>query len=792
MLIARRLRPTLLSQQRGSLSAAVFSTKTQDDLDAAAVANWTPPESLQRWEKAANKELGRAKSKLDVNGMRTERVTPEGIAVQPVYYDTKSDDPELPGNFPFTRGPYATMYTARPWTVRQYAGFSTAEESNAFYKANLKAGQQGLSVAFDLPTHRGYDSDHPRVPGDVGMAGVAIDTILDMHTLFNEIDLTTVSVSMTMNGAVLPILAFYVQTALEQHPDRDRADVMANLRGTIQNDILKEFMVRNTYIYPPKPSLQRVIGDIMGFTSAHMPKFNSISISGYHMQEAGADCVLELAFTLADGLEYIRTAVDVAGMSVDDVAPRLSFFWAIGLNFYTEIAKMRAGRRLWSKLVKEKFQPKNEKSLLLRTHCQTSGYSLTEAQAQNNIIRTTVEAMAAVLGGTQSLHTNAYDEAIGLPTVETARIARNTQLIIQEETGICSVADPWGGSYMMESLTDEMAAKAMEIIEEVEAMGGMTKYIDSGAAKLRIEEAATRKQARIDSGEEVVVGVNKYRLENEEMEEVLKIDNEAVRKSQVARIEEMKKNRNEEEAQAALKALYESAKKDHVTSDGHNPGNLFGLCIECARTRCTLGEMSDAMEEAWGRHVPKMALVQGAYSSSFTTSAAKKGDDDPENNEYARTLKRVKEFSKAHGRQPRILVAKMGQDGHDRGSKVIASGFSDVGFDVDIGPLFQTPYEVALQALDADVHVIGISSQAAGHKTLLPALKKELEEKGVGDVIVVAGGVIPQVDYDFLLNETKSAAAVFGPGTRVLDAVNKVLDLLNERHGNGGDKEISA
>ena len=747
-------------------------------------ASTTPPASVLEWERKANKELSRGKPKFgSVDALRTERITPEGIAIQPVYYDLQNN-PEMPGVYPFTRGPYATMYTSKPWTVRQYAGFSTAEESNAFYLRSLAAGQQGLSVAFDLPTHRGYDSDHERVVGDVGMAGVPIDSILDMEILFDQIDLTQVSVSMTMNGAVLPIMAFYIQAAIEQNPDKDPAQVMKSLKGTIQNDILKEFMVRNTYIYPPEQSIDRVIADIMGFTSMHMPKFNSISISGYHMQEAGANAVLELAFTLADGLEYLRTAVDRAKLTVDQVAPRLSFFWAIGMNVYTEIAKMRAGRRLWAQLVQEKFAPQNEKSLLLRTHCQTSGYSLTEAQPMNNIIRTTIEAMAAVQGGTQSLHTNSYDEAVGLPTDSSARVARNTQLIIQEETGMCDVADPWAGSYMMESLTDELADEALKIIQEVEEMGGMTKYIASGRAKLRIEESATQKQARIDSKQEVVVGVNKYRLsaeaEKAEAIEVLQIDNSQVRTKQLTRLDKLKGERDKARAQECLARLEASARLDRSTSQGDDPENLLTLCIEAAAARCSLGEMSLALENAWGRHVASTSVVQGAYSAAYSAGGANlsNGDDSSSPNEYTQVLSKVKDFEAQEGRRPRILVAKMGQDGHDRGAKVIASGFSDLGWDVDIGPLFQTPHEVALQALDSDVHVIGISSQAAGHKALLPALKKELEELGLGHIVVVAGGVIPPVDYDYLLEETKSCSAIFGPGTRVTEAASRSLDLV--------------
>jgi len=687
------------------------------------------------------------------------------------------------------------MYTNRPWTVRQYAGFSTAEESNKFYRANVAAGQQGLSVAFDLPTHRGYDSDHDRVVGDVGMAGVSIDSVDDMKILFDGIPLDQISVSMTMNGAVLPTMAMYAQAAIEQQEalgieskfregsgDTNAKSVLSSLRGTIQNDILKEFMVRNTYIYPPEPSMDRVVADIIGFTATHMPKFNAISISGYHMQEAGADLALELGFTIADGLEYIRTAVNKAGLKVDDVAPRYSFFFGIGMDFYTEIAKLRAARRLWSTLVEKHFQPKDPRSLLLRTHCQTSGYTLTEQQPLNNVIRTTIEALAAVQGGTQSLHTNSYDEAIGLPTVATARVARNTQLILQEEAGICAVADPWGGSHMMESLTDELADKAMDTIEEVEAAGGMTSYINSGMAKLRIEESATKKQGRIDSGQDVIVGVNKYKLgskeEEEERQEVLQIDNSAVREKQVNRLNELKSLRNNDEVEAALSDLETSARLSHSTSKGDDTNNLMALAIDAARVRCTLGEISLALEKAWGRHVPSSTIVQGAYGASFTNTGNNSKSNGSES-EYDNVLNKVKQFEEKEGRRPRILVAKMGQDGHDRGAKVIASGFSDLGYDVDIGPLFQTPAEVALQALDSDVHVIGISSQAAGHKTLLPALKEELQKQG-SNIVIVAGGVIPPQDYDYLLKEAKCCSAVFGPGTRITDAALETLSLIEE------------
>jgi len=765
--------------------------------ESSSYPPYQKPPNLQQWETLATKELSKSNKTIDT--LRTQRLTPEGIAIQPVYYNLHTYSPDLPGIPPYDRGPYATMYTNRPWTIRQYAGFSTAEESNAFYRSNVAAGQQGLSVAFDLPTHRGYDSDHPRVVGDVGMAGVSIDSIEDMKVLFDGIPLDQISVSMTMNGAVLPTMAMYVQAAIEQQEalgaeskfregggnnnnNNNKPSVLSSLRGTIQNDILKEYMVRNTYIYPPQQSMDRVVADIIGYTATHMPKFNSVSISGYHMQEAGADAALELGFTIADGLEYIRTAVEKAGLKVDDVAPRYSFFFGIGMQFYVEVAKLRAARRLWSTLVEKHFQPNDKRSLLLRTHCQTSGYTLTEQQPLNNVIRTTIEAMAAVQGGTQSLHTNSYDEAIGLPTVQTARVARNTQLILQEETGVCDVADPWGGSYMMESLTDELAEKAMTIIDEVEAAGGMTAYINSGMAKLRIEESATRKQGRIDSGQDVIVGVNKYRLdakeEEEERQDVLQIDNSAVREKQVNRLKELKANRDQDEVNRVLAAIEASAGIDTSTSLGTDPDNLMALCIEAARVRATLGEISLALENSWGRHVPSSTIVQGAYGNSFNN--INPSINDSVDSEYDHVLNAVKKFAEKEGRRPRILVAKMGQDGHDRGAKVIASGFSDLGFDVDIGPLFQTPEEVAVQALDSDVHVVGISSQAAGHKTLLPALKAELEKNGAGDIVIVAGGVIPPQDYDFLMNETKSCQAVFGPGTRITDAAMETLRLIEK------------
>jgi len=714
----------------------------------------------EKWIPLAEKEL---KGKVEA----IEWVCPEGILVKPLYTKedvTGIDVAQVPGVAPFTRGPYATMYTQKPWTVRQYAGFSTAEESNAFYRRNLKAGQQGLSVAFDLATHRGYDSDHPRVAGDVGMAGVPIDSVEDMKILFDGIPLDKVSVSMTMNGAVLPILGCYVAAAAEQGVDEKL------LAGTIQNDILKEFMVRNTFIYPPSPSI-RLISDIFGYTSEFMPKYNSISISGYHMQEAGADSKLELAFTLADGVEYCRTAVK-AGLDIDKVAPRLSFFFAMGMNFYMEVAKLRAARTLWAKLIKENFNPKNNKSLILRTHCQTSGYSLTEQDPYNNVVRTTVEAMAAVMGGTQSLHTNSFDEALGLPTDFSARIARNTQLILQEETYICKVIDPWGGSYMMEALTNQLVEEAEEIIKEIDSMGGMTAYIESGTAKLRIEEAATKKQGRVDSKEDVVVGVNKYRLEKPDLVDVLQIDNTAVRQKQIARIEKTKAERDEVKAQACLAKLKESAASKESTSAGQHPLNLMKLSIDAAKARCTVGEISDALESVWGRHNPRAEIVQGAYSSVLSKNAGA-------TEEYESVLKRVDAFAEKEGRRPRILVAKMGQDGHDRGAIVIASGFSDLGFDVDVGPLFQTPEEVAQQAIDADVHVVGVSSQAAGHKTLVPALIAALKAQGADHILVVAGGVIPPQDYEFLYEA--GVSKIFGPGTRIPSCAMETLDVVEKK-----------
>ncbi|XP_044145493.1 methylmalonyl-CoA mutase, mitochondrial isoform X2 [Bufo gargarizans] len=675
--------------------------------------------------------------------------TPEGIVIKPLYTkrDTTELPEELPGVNPFTRGPYPTMYTHRPWTIRQYAGFSTVEESNKFYRDNIKAGQQGLSVAFDLATHRGYDSDNPRVHGDVGMAGVAIDTVEDTKMLFDGIPLEKMSVSMTMNGAVIPILAMFIVTGQEQGCPQEK------LTGTIQNDILKEFMVRNTYIFPPGPSM-KIIADIFQYTSQYMPKFNSISISGYHMQEAGADAVLELAYTVADGLEYCRTGLK-AGLTIDEFAPRLSFFWGIGMNFYMEIAKMRAGRRLWAQLIEKNFQPKDKKSLLLRAHCQTSGWSLTEQDPYNNVIRTVIEAMAAVFGGTQSLHTNSFDEALGLPTVKSARIARNTQIIIQEESGIPKVADPWGGSYMMECLTEDVYQAALKLIDEIEEMGGMARAVAEGIPKLRIEECAARRQARIDSSSEVIVGVNKYQLEKEETVEVLAIDNTSVRNRQIEKLNKVKASRDSAAAERCLAAITECA------STGQ--GNLLGLAVEAARARCTVGEITDAMKKVFGEHKASDRMVSGAYRQEY-------GESD----EIAFTLKRVQSFMEREGRRPRLLVAKMGQDGHDRGAKVIATGFADLGFDVDIGPLFQTPREVAQQAVDADVHSVGVSTLAAGHKTLVPELIKELSALGRPDILVICGGVIPPQDYEFLYNV--GVSSVFGPGTRIPKAAVQVID----------------
>lgn len=655
------------------------------------------------------------------------------------------------------------MYTKRPWTVRQYAGFSTAEASNAFYKKNIAAGQQGLSVAFDLATHRGYDSDHPRVVGDVGMAGVAIDSVEDMKILFGGIPLDKMSVSMTMNGAVLPILGNYVIAAEETGVQQKQ------LAGTIQNDILKEFMVRNTFIYPPHESL-RIIQDIMGYTSVHMPKFNSISISGYHMQEAGANAVLELAFTIADGIEYIKTA-EAAGVDCDAVCPRLSFFFGIGMNFYTEVAKLRAARRLWATRIQDTFHPKKAKSLLLRTHCQTSGYSLTEQDPYNNIVRTAIEALAATMGGTQSLHTNAFDEALGLPTEFSARIARNTQLVIQEETGMTKSADPFGGSYLIEYLTDQLFTKANELIDEVEKLGGMTKAIASGMPKLRIEASAAKKQARIDTGKDVIVGVNKYKLAKEAPVDVLEVDNSAVREGQIKRLNHIKKTRDADKARLSLEALVNSAKLKVPTGKGTDPNNLMKLSIDASRARCTLGEISYALESVWGRHNPSQELVSGAYQSEFQA--------DDKKNEFQVVKDKVEAFAKRTGRRPRVMVAKMGQDGHDRGAKVVATGLADLGFDVEVGPLFQTPEEAARMAIDGDVHAVGASSLAAGHKTLVPSLVQELKKQGGENIIVFAGGVIPPKDYDFL--RERGCSAIFGPGTRIPTCATQIMDILNEK-----------
>ncbi|UJP64981.1 methylmalonyl-CoA mutase [Mongoliitalea daihaiensis] len=651
---------------------------------------------------------------------------------------------------PYLRGPYSTMYVMRPWTIRQYAGFSTAEESNAFYRRNLAAGQKGLSVAFDLATHRGYDSDHPRVVGDVGKAGVAIDSVLDMKILFDGIPLDHMSVSMTMNGAVIPVLAFYIVAAEEQGVKPEL------LSGTIQNDILKEFMVRNTYIYPPLPSM-RIIADIFEYTSQKMPKFNSISISGYHMQEAGATAELELAYTLADGLEYLRTGI-AAGLDIDDFAPRLSFFWAIGMNHFMEIAKLRAGRLLWAKIVQQ-FNPKDAKSLALRTHCQTSGWSLTEQDAFNNVARTAVEALAAAMGHTQSLHTNSFDEAIALPTDFSARIARNTQLYLQEETGITKVVDPWGGSHYVEYLTDQLVEKAWALITEVEELGGMAKAIEAGIPKLRIEEAAARKQARIDSGKDVIVGVNRFESDEASNFEILEVDNQSVRESQIKRLEQLKRERNQEAVVEALAAITDAAKTGE--------GNLLALAVEAARVRATLGEISDAMEKEFGRHKAAVKSISGVYSGEAK---------DDKTFQEAKVL--ADKFARLEGRRPRIMVAKMGQDGHDRGAKVIATGFADLGFDVDIGPLFQTPEEVAMQAAENDVHIVGASSLAAGHKTLVPALIQELKRLGREDIMVIAGGVIPPKDYDFLYDA--GVSAVFGPGTVLSKAAIEILSQLIE------------
>jgi methylmalonyl-CoA mutase len=725
--------------------------KTLQTLRTAPFMSSTPaptfkPADLGAWAKSAAKSAPGG----DVNALNW--ITPDGITVKPLY--TAADlqglkyTDTLPGFEPYLRGPQATMYAVRPWTIRQYAGFSTAEESNAFYRKALAAGGQGVSVAFDLATHRGYDSDHPRVTGDVGKAGVAIDSVEDMKILFDQIPLDKVSVSMTMNGAVLPVLAGYVVAAEEQGVSQEL------LSGTIQNDILKEFMVRNTYIFPPAPSM-RIIGDIIEYTAQNMPKFNSISISGYHMQEAGANQALELAFTLADGKEYVKTAL-AKGLDVDGFAGRLSFFWAIGMNFYLEVAKMRAARLLWCRIMKE-FEPKNPKSLMLRTHCQTSGWSLTEQDPYNNVVRTTIEAMAAVFGGTQSLHTNALDEAIALPTEFSSRIARNTQLIIQEETHITSVIDPRAGSYMMEKLTQDMADAAWTIIEEVEAMGGMTKAVDSGWAKLKIEAAAAEKQARIDSGKDVIVGVNKYKLKTEDAIDSLSIDNVRVRDQQVARLHAIRASRDSDKVQVALDALTDAAE--------NNTGNLLALSIDAVRLRATVGEISDALEKSFGRHRADTQKVTGVYAAAY---------DSAEGWEALKT--EINAFAEAQGRRPRVMISKLGQDGHDRGAKVVATAFADLGFDVDMGPLFQTPEECARQAIENDVHAVGVSTLAAGHKTLVPAIIEELKKQGADDIIVFVGGVIPRQDYDFLYEA--GVKGIYGPGTPIPASAKDVLEQI--------------
>jgi methylmalonyl-CoA mutase len=705
----------------------------------------------KKWQDTAERELrGKPLEALDWQ-------TPEGITVKPVYgpddIEGLAQIGEMPGVAPYTRGPKATMYAGRPWTIRQYAGFSTAEESNAFYRANLAAGQQGVSVAFDLATHRGYDSDHPRVMGDVGKAGVAIDSVEDMKILFDGIPLDQVSVSMTMNGAVIPVLASFIVAGEEQGVDR------AALSGTIQNDILKEFMVRNTYIYPPEPSM-RIVSDIIQYTSNQMPRFNSISISGYHMQEAGANLVQELAFTLADGREYVKAAI-AAGMDVDAFAGRLSFFFAIGMNFFMEIAKLRAARLLWARIMAE-FNPKKPQSSMLRTHCQTSGVSLQEQDPYNNVVRTAYEAMSAVLGGTQSLHTNSFDEAIALPTDASARLARNTQLILQNETGVTKVVDPLAGSYYIEKLTDDLVNAAWEIITEVDDMGGMTKAVASGMPKLRIEEAAARRQAAVDRGDEVVVGVNRFRLDKEPMIEVREIDNSAVRESQIKRLDRIRQSRDAAACEGALVALEQGATSGQ--------GNLLELAVEAARARATVGEISDAMEKAFGRHRAEVKTLAGVYGAAY------EGDEG-----FAAIQADVEAFAEEEGRRPRMLVVKMGQDGHDRGAKVIATAFADIGFDVDVGPLFQTPEEAAQDAIDNDVHVVGISSQAAGHKTLAPKLIEALEAAGAGEILVICGGVIPQQDYDFL--KSAGVKAIFGPGTNIPEAAKNILGLIRAARG---------
>ncbi len=712
-----------------------------------------PKKTLDDWHELAVKEC---KGK-PVEALNWE--TPEGITVKPLYTAADLEDHEhldsMPGMAPFVRGPKATMYAGRPWTVRQYAGFSTAEKSNAFYRKNLEAGQTGLSVAFDLATHRGYDSDHPRVVGDVGKAGVAIDSVADMKILFDGIPLDKMSVSMTMNGAVLPIMAMFIVAAEEQGVSADK------LSGTLQNDILKEFMVRNTYIYPPAPSM-RIVSDIIAYASANMPRYNSISISGYHMQEAGATCAQELAYTIADGIEYVRAAI-ASGLDVDAFAPRLSFFFAIGMNFFMEVAKLRAARFLWSTLMMEKFAPNDTRSLMLRTHCQTSGVSLTANDPYNNIMRTTVEAMAATLGGTQSLHTNSFDEALALPTEFSARIARNTQLVLKEETGITRVVDPLAGSYYVESLTHELVVAARKLIDEVEEMGGMTKAVETGMPKMRIEEASALHQARVDRGEEIIVGVNKYQLAEEPPVDIRDIDNTAVREAQVQRINQVRESRDAKACQMALDALTQAAE--------NGTGNLMELAVEAARARATVGEVSDALEKVYGRHRATTRSIAGVFGSAY------EADTD-----FSAIQQEVAEFAKGEGRRPRMLVCKLGQDGHDRGAKVIATAFADIGFDVDIGPLFQTPQEAVREAIENDVHVIGISSQAAGHKTLVPQVIEELKRAKAEDIIVICGGVIPPQDYEEMKNA--GVAAIFGPGTNILLAAREVLLIIQERKQN--------
>jgi len=704
--------------------------------------------NLADWQKAAAKSAPNG----DVDALNWQ--TPEGITVKPLYTSADTENlphiDSLPGFAPYLRGPQATMYAVRPWTIRQYAGFSTAEESNAFYRKALAAGGQGVSVAFDLATHRGYDSDHPRVTGDVGKAGVAIDSVEDMKILFNEIPLDKVSVSMTMNGAVLPVLAGYIVAAEEQGVSQDK------LSGTIQNDILKEFMVRNTYIYPPEPSM-RIIGDIIEYTAKNMPKFNSISISGYHMQEAGANQALELAFTLADGKEYVKTAL-TKGLDVDDFAGRLSFFWAVGMNFYLEIAKMRAARVLWHRIMSG-FNAKSPKSLMLRTHSQTSGWSLTEQDPYNNVVRTTIEAMAAVFGGTQSLHTNSLDEAIALPTEFSSRIARNTQLIIQEETHITNVVDPWAGSYMMESLTQDMLDKAWAIIEEVEAMGGMTKAVDSGWAKLKIEASAAQKQARIDSGKDVIVGVNKYKLAKEDPVDILEVDNVKVRDGQIERLKKIKSTRDTTAVNNALQALSDAASSSE--------GNLLDLSVKAIRLRATVGEVSDALEKVYGRHRADIQKVTGVYAAAYDSAEG-----------WDKLKTEIAQFATDYGRHPRVMIAKLGQDGHDRGAKVVATAYADLGFDVDMGPLFQTPEECARQAIENDVHAVGVSTLAAGHKTLVPAIIQSLKDQGADDIIVFVGGVIPRQDYDFLYES--GAKGIYGPGTPIAASAKDVLEQIRK------------